>query len=424
MASSRQFAGGERSLEEAGQQLRVGRIVTGHFSMHQSELRVTLEAVDVDGDRLLWRDTIAAERDDSIALRERLTALIRDQLLPTLGAGTPAVTRDRPWDAGAYALYLKSLAISRDPEPNRQAIMMLERARSIDPPHADTWISLADRYYYDGHYGGGGSNALRQSEAAARQALLLDPNRTAAGVRLFFLQVEAGRLQDGYDSALKLVGQRPDSGEARFALSYVLRYGGLLEESARECEQAVSRDPTNPLFRSCAVPFMSLGRYDRALDFIRLDTGSEWARVVTRLLYQRMGRRSDAREQHGRLSPDYLRELAPDIFYGLLARCLAGAAPDRQGQLSDDDVRTFLTIREDPEPLYFWASDLAYCGYTAPAVQLLRESVRRNFCAPAIEIDPMLAAIRNGAEYKGLLDSARACRSRFREHVQAGTRTR
>ena len=46
--------------QEAGRQLRVDRIVTGHFSMHQSELRVTVEAVDVDGDRLLWRDTIAA----------------------------------------------------------------------------------------------------------------------------------------------------------------------------------------------------------------------------------------------------------------------------------------------------------------------------------------------------------------------------
>jgi TolB-like protein len=424
MASSRRSAGGEGSPQEAGRQLRVDRIVIGHFAMHQSELRVTVEAVEVDSNRLLWRDTIAAGAADSIALRDGLTSRIRDGLLPALGARAPTAPHVRPRNAEAYASYLKSLAISSDAEPNREAIAMLQRATSIEPDYADAWARLSTRYYYDGHYGGGGTEALRRAEAAARQALTLDPNHAAAAVLLFNLQVEAGRLQDGYDSAMKLVTQRPDSGEARFALSYVLRYGGLLEESARECEEAVSRDPTNPLFRTCAQPFMVLGRYDRALDFVRLDSGSEWARAVTRVIYQRMGRRDDALEQHQRLAPEYLRGVAPASFYGLLARCLSGTAPDVQGQLSADDVRTFLTVREDPEPLYLWAGDLVYCGYTAPAVTLLRESVRRNYCGvSAIEIDPMFAAIRNHAGYGELLGAARACRTRFRDHVRAKTRT-
>jgi non-specific serine/threonine protein kinase len=423
MVSSRRFAGGDGSPQEAGRQLRASGIVTGHFSIRDSELHVTVEAVDVDSNRLLWRDTIAAGAADAIALRDQLTSRIRDGLLPALGTGVPGATDDRPRSAEAYALYLKSLAMSTDPEPNRQAIAMLERASQIDPKYADTWVSLSDRYYHEGHYGGGGRNPLRLSETAARQALALDPSRTGATVRLFALQVEAGRLQDGYESALKLVEQRPESGEAHYALSYVLRYGGLLEESARECEQAVSRDPTNPLFRSCFEPFMLLGQYDRALDFVRLDTGSEWSRVITRLVYQRMGRRSEAREQHDQLAPAYLRGVAPEVIHGLLARCLAGPVPEQQAQLSDDDVRTLLNIREDPEPLYFWASDLAYCGQTPAAMTLLRESIRRNFCAsPAMEIDPMFASIRSSAEYGELLAAARACRSRFREHVSAKRR--
>jgi eukaryotic-like serine/threonine-protein kinase len=424
MASSRRFAGTGVSPQQAGRELRVGGVVAGHFSRHQSELRVTVEAVDVDGNRVLWRDTIAARMGDSMLLRDRLTSRIRDGLVPMLGTASARAGDDRPRNAEAYALYLKSFALSTDPAPNREAISILERASTIDPQHADTWVVLARRYYDDGHYGGGGSNALRKSETAARQALAIDPNRTAATVRLFSLHVEAGRLQDGYDNALKLVQQRPESGEAHYALSYVLRYGGLLEESTRECEHAVSRDPTNPMFRSCVQPFMLLGRHDRALDFARLDSDSEWARTLTRVLYQRMGRRDDAREQHGQLAPAYFRGLAPNSYYGLVARCLDGAAPARQGQLSDEDVRVFLVAREDPEPLYFWAADLAYCGYTAPAITLLRESVRRNYCAvSAIDIDPMFAAIRKSPEYGELLGAARACRNRFHEHVRASQNT-
>jgi serine/threonine protein kinase len=423
MASSRRFVGRSISPQQAGQQLRVEEIVTGHFSTHQSELRVTLEAVAVDGNRLLWRDSIAAPTDNPLAVRDRLAALIRNGLLPALGTGAPTATHARPRNAEAYSVYLKSLAISSDPAPNREAITMLERASSMDPDYANLWLSLADRYYYDGHYGGGGRGALRRSEAAARQALALDPNYMSAAVRLLSLHVEAGRLQDGYDGARQLVTQHPDSGEARFALSYVLRYGGLLEESARECEQAVSRDPTNPLFRSCSQPLMLLGRYDRALDYVRLDSGSDWAMLVTRFIYQRMGKPADAREQHDRLPPEYLRGIAPDMFYGLLSRCLASAPPDKQVHVTDDDVRVFLTVREDPEPLYFWASDLAYCGHTKPAIQLLRESIRRNFCASAIETDPMFAAIRNRSEYVELVAAAQACRKRFREHVGARAQT-
>jgi eukaryotic-like serine/threonine-protein kinase len=422
MASARELVRGV-SPQQAGRQLHVGQIVTGHFAVRASELRVTIEAVEVDGNRLLWRDTISAQTDNTITLHDRLTSQIRDGLLPALGISTTAATHARPRNVEAYALYLKSIAKSSDPSPNRDAIAMLQRATVLEPDYPDTWLSLADRYYYDAHYGGGGREPLRQSEAAAIQALALDPIRTRATARLLSLQVEAGRLQDAYDSAQQLVAQHPDSGEARFALSYVLRYGGLLEDSARECEEAVSRDPTNPLFRSCGAPLMLLGRYDRALDFVRLDSGSEWTKVVTRLIYQRMGRRKDAREQHAMLAPEYLRRLAPDTFYGFISQCLAGTAPGKTGGLSDDDVRTFLNIREDPEPLYFWASDLAYCGDADAAAQLLRESIRRNFCGcAAIEIDPMFAASRDSTQYRELIAAAQACRDRFREHVSTRLR--
>ena len=175
------------------------------------------------------------------------------------------------------------------------------------------------------------------------------------------------------------------------------------------------------MFRTCSATFIQLGRYDRALDFVRLDSGSEWSRLVTRWVYQRMGRRDDAREQHRQQSTGYPSGLAPASFHGFIARCLSGAAPTGAGRLSEEDVRTFLTVR-DSEPLYFFAGDLAYCGDLAAALRLLRESILRNYCASsAIEIDPAFAAIRHSAEYGEVLTAARACRTRFRDYVSAKT---
>src|SRR6476469_421939 len=89
MAASRRFVDRSLSPQQAGQQLHVEEIVTGHFSTHQSELRITVEAVAVDGNRLLWRDSIAAPTDDPLAIRDQLTSLIRNGLLPALGTGAP-----------------------------------------------------------------------------------------------------------------------------------------------------------------------------------------------------------------------------------------------------------------------------------------------------------------------------------------------
>jgi len=63
---------------------------------------------------------------------------------------------------------------------------------------------------------------------------------------------------------------------AHFALSYVLRYGGMLQESRTSVIRALSLDPGNYQLRSCSLVFDLQGNSARAMDFLRLDLGSEW----------------------------------------------------------------------------------------------------------------------------------------------------
>ena len=275
-AQSRRYAGADVNLQQAGRDLRTANVVTGHFRNESGKIRLTLEAIDVDDNRVLWRDSFEVPAADPLALRQGVETRIRQGLLPALGAA-PGATGSQPKNARAYELYLRALAISRDAAPNRQAIAILEEVVALDPDFAPGWGHLGLRYYYDAQYGGGGPEMLARGEAATRRAAELDPDLTQATRALITLNTEEGRLNSAYDEARAFLARRPDSAESHFAMGYVLRYAGLLEEAARACDVARSLDPGNPTHRSCAWVALLQGNYERALELIQVDAGSEFA---------------------------------------------------------------------------------------------------------------------------------------------------
>jgi len=193
---------------------------------------------------------------------------------------------------------------------------MLERAIGMDPNYAPTWEQLGLRYYFNATYSTGGETMFQRSNTALERALARDPNLIFAAGQLITNRVERGELGKAYEAAA-LVKRRPESGLAHFTLGYVLRYAGMLEESARECDTALALDRGNYQFRSCAWSFMELGKFDRAMNFVQLDAGSEWFASNVPSLLLREGRVAEAREavKHMPATP-YHRDL--------LMACLQG----------------------------------------------------------------------------------------------------
>ncbi len=289
-SATRRYVELDLDPHKVGQALHVGRLLTGHFSRQGEQLSVTLEAIDVASDRLLWQGNATASVNDLISLQSQLSTQVQQGLVPALGVAAGALsTASRPKSQEAYDLYLHSLALPHDPAPNKDAIAVLEHVVGEDRSYAPAWEALGQRYYFDSTFGGGGEAMFQRSNAAYERALSLDPNRVAAASNLIVNRVERGELGRAYDAASGLVKQRPESADAHFALSYVLRYAGMQEEATHECNAARSLDPGNFNFRSCAWAFMELGQTDRAMDFIHLDAGSEWAAWVTPYVYMAAG---------------------------------------------------------------------------------------------------------------------------------------
>jgi len=402
--TTRKYVGPDVDPQRAGRELHVANVLTGHFLRQGDRILITLEAVEVGSDRLLWQANLSATDQDLISLQSQLATQVRQGLLPALGAtGGFLDTGTRPKSQEAYDLYLHSLALPHDPGPNKDAIAVLEHVVQTDPSYAPAWEQLGLRCYYDADYSSGGEEMFQRSNTACERALALDPNRMVAASQLITNRVERGELDKAYEAARALVKRRPESAQAHFTLGLVLRYTGMLEEATHECDTALALDPGNYQFRSCALAFMEVGNTERAMEFLRLDAGSEWAAFITPAILLRAGKLAEAREAVKKMSAN------PVYHRDLLEACLGLRPPSELDRIARD-FETTQPVEPDPELWYYQGSILAFCGKKEAAFRLFTMAIEQNYCSYSnLLSDPLVAKLRSDPKFDQVLTAASNC---------------
>ena len=411
MTATQKYSTGAPDLQQAGRELRVATLLTGHYMREGEQLHITWEAVEVQSNRLLWQGSLTVPIRDPVKMEQQLATQVRKELLPALGGAAVAIEGEtRPRNPEAYELFLRAAAMPRDPVPNRDAIAVLERVTKLDPGYAPAWEALGMRYYYEGTYGGRRQQKiLSQSEAALRRALQLDPGLLVAAARLTRDSVEKGDLKQAYQDAQALVQRRPESPQAHFTLAYVLRYAGLAREATRECDEALRLDPGNASLRSCAFAFFQSGDPARALEYVRLDAGSDWSRSVASAILLRQDKVDEARRSLSGMTAD------SSWFPGVLSACLE-PHPGKTLEQAVQQAEPAMLADPDPEGRYYQASILAYCGQPDLAVRLLQSAVAQNYCASeALDADPLFSKFRQDPRFAELKQQSEACVAKFRE---------
>ncbi len=207
------------------------------------------------------------------------------------------------------------------------------------------------------------------------------------------------------EQATTLVQRRPQSAEAHFVLGYVYRYAGMLENSTKECDTALELDPGNYQFRSCAWAFMELGQNERAMEFIGLDSGSEWAAYALPSLLLREGKISEAREAVKKMptAPRYHRDLL-EASLGLRP----AAELDRMAK----EAETSQPSEPDPENAYYQGSILAFDCKNVAALHMFTMAIEENYCSYSnLLSDPLLTKLRSDPDFNKVLTAASQCQA-------------
>ena len=223
------------------------------------------------------------------------------------------------------------------------------------------------------------------------------------------MRTERGDLENAWVQARDLLRRHPENGDAHFTMGYVLRYAGLQNESARECEAARAIDPHNSGWRSCSLTFMLLGDLARAKQYIDLDAGSAWSRTVTIFLSMRAGDRAEALRLAGK-GPFNRIEFG---WLPMLQAGLTGQPRTRVHQLAVITTEGFLKLH-DSEPMYVTSQMVAYVGEKELALRLLRRSVEMGGSPyPAIDTEPAFVGIRDSPEFRQIRQMAIDNQARF-----------
>jgi DNA-binding winged helix-turn-helix (wHTH) protein/serine/threonine protein kinase len=386
---------------EVGRTLRADTLVTGRFRAVRDQLQITLEAIDAAANELLWSDTVEAPSESMIAAHVQLGVIIRGGLAPAIGAAL-ANALPEPQNAEAYELHLRSSVLPYDPEPNPKALAMLQRAVELDPQYAPAWLSLTRRYYVEAHFGSGDPEMMDRAVAAGERGAAIDPDDVSVASSLVSIAIERGELARAYARADTLVRRQPDNVSAAFVMSYVLRYAGLLEESAHYCEQAflIDRQPLNTTLRSCALVHMVRSDFTRALNYLNLDRETEVGKAFRVDMLVRQGEHEEAIAIGAPNLPQWRAR------YEMLLGCVQ--------QRPAAEIDAAVQPAADPEENYLAAGHFSYCGRTDIAGDLLRSAIQGNYCSfPAMETDPMLANLRSTPGFDEIRAAGRACRDRF-----------
>ena len=274
LASSQRLAARQADAFVAGRELGAAYVVEGSAQRVGAKVRVNARLLSVAEGRVLWSDTFDAGADQVFTLQDKIGNAVASAL-----AVRPVPAPRRPpsacdgGDPQAYRALLRAQY-----ELNRRApgtIAAFQDAIRRDPVCARAYAGLATAYMFMAHNDRPPGEVFPLANAAATQALRIDPDSAEAHmVRGRYLQLHEWNWRESEAALRRAIAINPSLADAHFGLAHLLVNTGRFDEGLAQAREARELDPLSPLINSLEGGFLSAAgkpaqariRIERALE--------------------------------------------------------------------------------------------------------------------------------------------------------------
>ena len=330
------FADDGASPAVAARELGVAYLVTGSMRRNDDRIRLIVELVDTEDQKIVWSNTFDLHLTDIFEVQEDMSSAIAGALLPEIQQADVVKIEGVPTeDLGAWDIYLRGRSaqsvFSKDAQLD--AVQHARAAIDRDPDFAGAHSLLAralGTIFFFG-WAEDPQDTLITATDAAKKAIALDALDAQAHAALGYLYRFTGEADAAIANLERAVVLNPNDARIRLELAHTLDWFRFQEKALPEVNLALQLSPRDPLLQNMYFYkghiLFHLNRHEEALE-----TATNLGAVATSKTWQmyyhllraanlaQLGRENQAQE-----AVDAALALNPNLSITAMKRQFAGA---------------------------------------------------------------------------------------------------